>query len=94
MGDLLNAFKPCHLLLAGFLIGSFFEPEVGGSTFLCNVSELVPNYAHSFISKKAGLSIATALNAPNSSFNVFAKLLEVVLRHCKDIYLSLYQGRS
>jgi hypothetical protein len=33
-----------HLILAGYLLGLFLDPEDGGSTFLRNVSELLSNY--------------------------------------------------
>jgi hypothetical protein len=32
------------LILAGYLLGSLFDPEDGGSTFLQSISELLPDY--------------------------------------------------
>jgi hypothetical protein len=39
-----NRSYASYLLLAGYLPGSFFNPEDAGTRFLCNVSGSLPNY--------------------------------------------------
>jgi hypothetical protein len=57
------------VLLATFLVGFFLDPEDGGSMFLRNVSELLPNYtaSHPFRTVAGcllSLTAPTARDAP------------------------------